>query len=609
MSLDDSCVQDLVQRQAYDTPDALAIVSGSDHLTYGQLNVRANELAHRLSSLGIRPEVPVGLCIERSVELAVGALGILKAGGAYVALDPADPPNRLAVLLEESGVSTVVTRPAVAAKIPAGKWHSILLDLHSAGRNPDALSPAPFPPAPSNLAYIIFTSGSTGKPKGVEVTHGNLLNLVAWHQRAFHVSFKDRAILQASPGFDAAVWELWPYLTAGATVYVVDDAVRIEPTGLRDWIVRNGITIGFLPTQLAECMMGLQWPADSAFKTLLTGADVLRRRPPQGLPFTVVNNYGPTECTVVSTSGEVKPVGEAGALAIGRPIDNVDLYIVDEQLRRVPDGTPGELLVGGRGVARGYLNSPQATADKFIRDLFSGNDGARLYRTGDLGRVLPNGQIAFMGRIDDQIKVMGHRIEPQEIVSALDRHPAVAASFVCGLSDVSENQRLVAYIVAAKNASPKPGEIRNFLSSHLPVHMVPSTFVQLAQLPTTARGKLDRSALPRPTPENILRDESSEAPQSPIEDHLTAVLSSLLGGIQVGAHDNFFTLGGHSLLGAQLIARIRENFGVEISLRKLFEEPTVRGMAVEIERLIHTRLAAMTDDEAERLLASSKDRV
>jgi acyl carrier protein len=354
-------------------------------------------------------------------------------------------------------------------------------------------------------------------------------------------------------------------------------------------------------------MMGLPWPADGPFKTLLTGADVLRRRPPQGLGFTVVNNYGPTECTVVATSGEVKAAEKADTPAIGRPIDNVVAYIVDEQLRRVQDGTPGELLLGGRGVARGYLNSPQATSQKFIKDPFSGSDGGRLYRTGDLARFLPDGQIAFMGRIDDQIKVMGHRIEPQEIVNALNRHPAVAASFVCGFSDESKSQRLVAYVVPASNSSLKLGEIRNFLNTYLPVHMVPSTFVQLAQFPTTARGKLDRSALPRPTPENILRDKSSDAPQSPIEDHLTSVLSSLLGGIQVGAHDNFFTLGGHSLLGAQLIARIRENFGVEISLRTLFEEPTVRGMATEIERLIHARLAAMTDDEAERLLASSQD--
>jgi amino acid adenylation domain-containing protein len=606
MSCDDLCVQDLVQRRADATPDAVAVVSDNDHLTYGQLNARASGLANRLISLGVSPEIPVGLCLERSVELPIGALGILKAGGAYVALDPADPPNRLAMLLEESGASVVVTRSSMAAKIPAGKWQFIFVDSNDAAMNSEAPSHKSTT-SRSNLAYIIFTSGSTGTPKGVEVTHDNLSNLVSWHQRAFNITAQDRAILQASPGFDAAVWELWPYLTAGATVYVVDDAVRTDPMGLRDWIIRNGITVSFLPTQLAECMMGLPWPADGPFKTLLTGADVLRRRPPQGLGFTVVNNYGPTECTVVATSGEVKAAEKADTPAIGRPIDNVVAYIVDEQLRRVQDGTPGELLLGGRGVARGYLNSPQATSQKFIKDPFSGSDGGRLYRTGDLARFLPDGQIAFMGRIDDQIKVMGHRIEPQEIVNALNRHPAVAASFVCGFSDESKSQRLVAYVVPASNSSLKLGEIRNFLNTYLPVHMVPSTFVQLAQFPTTARGKLDRSALPRPTPENILRDESSDAPQSPIEDHLTSVLSSLLGGIQVGAHDNFFTLGGHSLLGAQLIARIRENFGVEISLRTLFEEPTVRGMATEIERLIHARLAAMTDDEAERLLASSQD--
>jgi acyl carrier protein len=354
----------------------------------------------------------------------------------------------------------------------------------------------------------------------------------------------------------------------------------------------------------------MQWPREIALRTLLTGADTLRRRPPHNLPFAVVNNYGPTECTVVATSTTIDPEQRPnGALPIGRPIDNVNVYIVDEQLQRVPDGRPGELLIGGRGVARGYLNAPELTAERFLPDSFSGDPHGRLYRTGDVGRILPDGQIVFMGRIDDQIKMMGHRIEPQEIITVLNRHPEIEASFVCACSDSSGNRRLVAYIVPARHASPKPADVRSFLSSHLPAHMLPSTFVQLAQLPVSARGKLDRAALPAPTPENILRDDPVESPQSPLEEHLSDVLSRLLGGTRVGARDNFFTLGGHSLMGAQLIARIRENFGVELSLRSLFEEPTVRGMSAEIEKLIRTRLAAMTDDEAERLLAASQEGV
>jgi len=621
--MSDLCVHDLVQLQASARPDSVALVSGNRHVTYGELNARANQLAHRLRSLGIGPDVPVGLCMERSVELPIAALGILKAGGAYVPLDPSYPARRLSMLLEDSGTPLVVTQPCVAGKLPAGKWETVFLDVD--GLSGSAVESTVFPVAntkPENLAYIIFTSGSTGRPKGVQITHGNLLNLVTWHQHAFNVSPVDRATLLASPGFDAAVWEIWPYLAAGASLYVVDEAVRTAPEALRDWIVRTGITISFLPTALAESMISLQWPPESAFRVLLTGADTLRRYPPRDLPFALVNNYGPTECTVVATSGRIcsgessekssekRRAKQSNELpSIGRPIDNVSVYVVDEHLQRVPDGTPGELLIGGRGVGRGYLNAPELTAEKFLPDSFGGDPAARLYRTGDLGRLLPDGQIAFMGRIDDQIKVMGHRIEPQEIVTVLDRHPEVEASFVCGYADPSGNQLLVAYFVPTMDMRPKPSDLRDFLSSHLPSHMLPSTFVQLDRLPLSPHGKLDRAALPPPTAENILRDDSLETPQSPIEEHLTVVLSGLLSVPRVGSEDNFFTLGGHSLMGAQLIAKIRESFGVELSLRTLFDEPTPRGMSAEIEKLIHARLAAMSEDEAQRLLASSGDGV
>jgi amino acid adenylation domain-containing protein len=616
--MSDLCAHDLVQLQASATPDSVALVSGNHHVTYGELNSRANQLAHRLRSLGIGPDVPVGLCMERSVELPIVALGILKAGGAYVPLDPTYPPRRLSMLLEDSGTPLVVTQPGVAGKIPAGRWETVVLDEDGLG---NALASTVLPVAnttPENLAYIIFTSGSTGRPKGVQITHGSLLNLVTWHQHAFNVSPVDRATLLASPGFDAAVWEIWPYLAAGASLYVVDVAVRTAPAALRDWIVRTGITISFLPTVLAESMIGLQWPPESPFRVLLTGADTLRRYPPRDLPFALINNYGPTECTVVATSGriypeespELSPEKRSNELpSIGRPIDSVGVYVVNEHLQRVPDGTAGELLIGGRGVGRGYLNAPELTAEKFLPDLFGGEPGACLYRTGDLGRLLPDGQIAFMGRLDDQIKVMGHRIEPNEIVTVLNRHPEIEASYVCTYSDPSGDQRLVAYVVPTIDVPPKPGDLRSYLGSYLPSHMLPSAFVQLDRLPLSPHGKLDRAALPQPTTENILREDSLEGPQSPIEEHLAVVLSGLLGVARVGSEDNFFTLGGHSLMGAQLIAKIRENFGVELSLRCLFDEPTPRGMSAEIEKLIHARLAAMSEDEAQRLLTSSGEGV
>ena len=617
--MSDLCVHDLVQLQASATPDVVALVSGNRHVTYRELNARANQLAHRLRSLGIGPDVPVGLCMERSVELPIAALGILKAGGAYVPLDPTYPSRRLSMLLEDSGTPVVVTQPGVAGKLPAGTWETVVLDGDGLGSS--VVDSTVLPVAnttPKNLAYVIFTSGSTGRPKGVQITHGSLNNLVTWHRHAFNVSPVDRATLLASPGFDAAVWEIWPYLTAGASVQVVDEAIRTVPDALRDWIVRTGITISFLPTVLAESIMGLQWPPGSAFRVLLTGADTLRRYPPRDLPFTLINNYGPTECTVVATSGRIYPEESSEESrdkrsnklpSIGRPIDGVGVYFVDEHLQRVPNGTPGELLIGGRGVGRGYLNAPELTAEKFVPDLFGGDPRARLYRTGDLGRLLPDGQIAFMGRLDDQIKVMGHRIEPNEIVTVLDRHPEIEASFVCTYTDPSGGQRLVAYVVPATDRLPKPGDLRSYLGSYLPSHMLPSAFVQLDRLPLSPHGKLDRAALPQPTAENILRDDSLEAPQSPIEEHLGVVLSGLLGVARVGSEDNFFTLGGHSLMGAQLIAKIRENFGVELSLRCLFDEPTPRGMSIEIERLIHARLAAMSEDEAQRLLASSGEGV
>jgi amino acid adenylation domain-containing protein len=601
----DRCVPDLIQEQARATPDAVALVAGNKTISYGELDARANQLAHLLRSSGVGPSVPVALHMQRSVDLVVGALGILKAGGAYVPLDPSYPAHRVSMLLEDSGAQLVVTQSCLAGKIPKGAWKSVVLD----GDDVDSARYSRVSPVTNaksgDLAYVIFTSGSTGRPKGVLVTHANLLNLVSWHRRAFNVTAADRATLHASPGFDASVWELWPYLAAGASLYIVDDAIRTTPEPLRDWMVANKITISFLPTALAECMMDLPWPSESTLRVLLTGADTLRRCPPDDLPFAVVNNYGPTECTVVATSGTIPPQkGAEGPPSIGRPIENVTVHIVDEHMQAVPAGTPGELLIGGAGVAREYMNAAELTAERFLPDHFSNDPLARLYRTGDLGCYLPDGQIAFLGRIDEQIKIMGYRIEPREIACLLDQHTAVKESFVSSYLDQSRTRRLVAYVVPS-SAKLKPSELRSFLSNHLPEYMLPSAFVQLVEMPLSVNGKLDRLALPKPTAENILDDDSFEAPQSPVEKHLASFLATLLGVQQVGREDNFFTLGGHSLMGAQLIAKVRGTFGVDLSLRSLFEEPTVRGMSSEIERLIYAKFSAMSEDEAQRMLTSS----
>jgi len=597
------CVHELIEAQAKVRPDAVAVYEGDKRITYRELDWRANELALRLQSSGVHEEVPVGLCMRRSADFVIGALGVLKAGATYVPLDPSYPKNRLAMLLEDSGVRLVVTQPCVAKQLPQGSWQAIVMEACALNR--DAGSRVGNA-GRANLAYIIFTSGSTGRPKGVQITHANLLNLISWHQRAFAVTPNDKATMHASPGFDAAVWEIWPYLAAGASVAVVDENIRTSPEGLRDWIVAQQITISFLPTALAEAIVDLPWPAQTALRFLLTGADTLRRYPPVGLPFDLVNNYGPTECTVVATSGIVSSEAQPAAMpSIGRPIDDVQIYLVDEQLQSVPDGTPGEILIGGAGVGRGYLNGPDLTDQKFIADRFGNNEDGRLYRTGDLARRLPDGQLAFLGRIDEQVKVRGYRIEPGEITALLEQHPAIHSSFVTACSDNSGETRLIAYIVPAANAHLSADELRRFLGEHLPEYMVPSVFVPIASLPLTAHGKVDRTALPPPTSENILHEEGFETPQSEIEQWLARLLATLLGTARVSRDDNFFNLGGHSLMGAQLIATVKQTFDVELPLRSLFDHPTIREISSEIGSLIQAKLNAISDEEARRILETS----
>jgi amino acid adenylation domain-containing protein len=597
------CVHELIEAQAKVRPDAVAVYEGNKRITYRELDRRANELALRLQASGVHEEVPVGLCMRRSADFVIGALGVLKAGATYVPLDPSYPKNRLAMLLEDSGVRLVVTDPCVAKQLPQGSWQVIVME--ACALNLDAGSQVRHADH-AHLAYIIFTSGSTGRPKGVQITHANLLNLIGWHQRAFAVTPNDKATMHASPGFDAAVWEIWPYLTAGASVAVVDENIRTSPEGLRDWIVAHQITISFLPTALAEAIVDLPWPAQTALRFLLTGADTLRRYPPVGLPFDLVNNYGPTECTVVATSGIVSPEAQPAAMpSIGRPIDDVQIYLVDEQLQSVPDGTPGEILIGGASVGRGYLNGPDLTDQKFIADRFGNNEDGRLYRTGDLARRLPDGQLAFLGRIDEQVKVRGYRIEPGEITAVLEQHSAIDSSFVTACSDNSGETRLIAYIVPAANAHLSVGELRRFLGEHLPEYMVPSVFVAIASLPLTAHGKIDRTALPPPTSQNILHEEVFETPQSEIEQWLARFLATLLGTARVSRDDNFFNLGGHSLMGAQLIATVKQTFDVELPLRSLFDHPTIREISSEIDSLLQAKLNSMSDEEARRLLETS----
>lgn len=596
-------IHDLVQTHASKTADAVAVVEGKRRITYAQLDKASTNLAHVLRGRGVRVEAPVAVCMRRSIDFVVGTLGILKAGAAYVPLDPGYPSKRLTTLLKDSGANLVLTQACTKSR--GGDWEPVVVDSYELTRGEQVEPLVVADVSPENLAYVIFTSGSTGHPKGVQVTHSSLLNLIRWHQNAFSVSSRDRATFQASPGFDAAVWEIWPHLASGATVYVVDDEVRTSPELLRNWFLENGITISFLPTAMAEQVMELPWPNDAPLRFLLTGADTLRRYPRTDMPFALVNNYGPTECTVVATSGVVPKGSSRDQLpSIGKAIDNTQVYIVDENMGLAPDGTAGEILIGGAGVARGYLNRPDLTSEKFIPNPFNPTGKDRLYRTGDLARRLPSGEIAFLGRIDEQVKIRGYRIEPQEIVAALDRHAGVHASFVCTQKDDCGEKRLVAYVVLKSKASQR--ELRDYLSEQLPDYMIPSVFVSITELPLSANGKIDRNALPLPCCDNVVADQVFEAPQSPIEERIAGFLTTLLGVARIGREDNFFTLGGHSLLGAQMIAKIRDAFGVELSLRNLFDNPTVAGISAEVEKLIYDKLASMSDEEAQRLLSSAQ---
>ena len=613
----DACVQQLVAMRAADMPNAVALVEGDHTLSYRELNRRANQLAHYLQTFGVRSNVLVGLCVERSLDMVVGLLGILKAGGGYVPLDPSYPSERLAFMLADAATPVLVTQQNLAARLPALGARIVGLDADA----PILAQQQETDPATTttieDLAYVIYTSGSTGRPKGVQITHYSLLNLIYWHQQAFAVTAADRATQVASPAFDAIGWELWPYLCVGASVWLPDEQTRVTPVLLRDWLVSQRITISFLPTVLAEHVMMLEWPSSTALRYLLTGADTLHHYPSTSLPFTLINNYGPTETTVVATSGIVPPAEHAEGLPpIGRPIANTQIYLLDERLRQVPVGEPGEIYIGGDGLAKGYLNQPELTAERFIAHPFRTEPGARLYKTGDLARYLPDGQLAFLGRVDHQIKIRGYRIEPGEIVAALNAYPGVLDSLVIAseredavIPDSgtgSDSKRLVAYVVPTDGSETELSarSLRETMMRYLPDYMIPSAFVVLDKLPMTPNGKVDRAALPPPNESNMLPDEVFVMPSTPMEERLVGIVAALLGVERVGVEDNFFMLGGHSLLGTQLITRVAETFGVNVSLHTLFESPTIRQLSDAIEELIIAKLDAVSDDQVLRLLES-----
>jgi amino acid adenylation domain-containing protein len=586
------------QRQAAVTPDAPAVISALRTLTYGELDLASRFLAARLRDLGIGPESIVGLCAERSPEMIVGLLAILEAGGAYLPLDPAYPPERLAYMLRDSGARLLLAQERLLAKLPAVGTEVVLLD---GAATPGMSEEAP-PPADDfdldRLAYVIYTSGSTGRPKGVLVPHAALAHYAEVATAAFGISHADRVLQFASISFDTSGEEIYPCLIRGAALVLRDD----EMVASLDRFAREAGTLGVsvldLPTAywhelVAEMEQGLAMPA--ALRLVILGGEQARRdrleawRERAGNRIRLINTYGPTEATIVSTRRELTSAAAAdfaGEVPIGRPIEDARAYVAGPGQELLPPGLDGELLLGGAGLTRGYLGRPDLTAERFVPDPYSGEAGARLYRTGDLVRLRPGGDLEFRGRTDQQVKVRGYRIELGEVESALRDLPAVRDAVVVAQEARGGGKRLVAWIVPLEGQEPTAGELRGALQDALPEYMVPAAFAFLAELPVTPGGKVDRRAVARMEAEETRPDLGIDfaAPRSQVEEMLVEIWRDLLGMEKIGVHDDFFQLGGHSLLVAKLASRVRQAFHVELPMVEVFKTPTVADLAAAVER-------------------------
>jgi amino acid adenylation domain-containing protein len=572
------CVHHLFEEQARRRPDAVAVHSGDRQVTYAGLNRRANRLADRLRNLGVGPDVLVGVFMERSPEVVVAVLAVLKAGGAYLPLDPAYPPERLALVLEHPQLSLLLAQGHLAARLPAGRARVLTLDDTAAapagggGRDPASGV------TPDNLAYAITTSGSTGRPKAVLLQHRGLVNAV-WHSaRACGIDGSARVFQFASPSFDVSVWEIFTALTAGAALCLVDLEEGFSEEGLLRQLRQREVTVAFLMGAVLSRLPAADLPA---LATVVTGGEgfsgEMVKRWAVGRRFTYA--YGPTEATILQSYHECRADDPGEPASIGRPMENLAFYLLDRFGQPVPAGVVGELSIGGVGLARGYLNQPDLTAERFLPDPFGAEPGGRLYRSGDLARRRPDDQLDFLGRVDFQVKLRGFRIDLQEVEAALLRHPAVRAAAVLVREDTPGDRRLVAYLVAAPGAALAPGELRRLLAGRLPRHVVPSAFVPLDALPLTPNGKVDRRALPAPDPARRELDQPFVAPREDAEARLARIWGEVLGLERVGLCDDFFELGGDSLLAVRLLDRVGHEFGTKLRLSALQQGPTVEQQA------------------------------
>jgi arthrofactin-type cyclic lipopeptide synthetase C len=578
-------VHGLIEAQAARAADAVAAVVDGQALSYGELNGRANALAHHLIAQGVRPDDRVAVVARRGLDTLVALLAVLKAGAGYVPVDPAHPDERLRYLLGDSAPVVVLAQQALLERLQGLSVPLLALD------RPDWPLRADNPQVPglgvNHLAYVIYTSGSTGEPKGVMVEHQSLVNLVHWHCKAFELGSGDHTASVAGFGFDAMAWEIWPALCAGAVLHLPPATLGNEQLdALLAWWLEQPLKVAFLPTPVAEYAFaqGLRHPT---LRTLLIGGDRLRQfHSDPGC--VVVNNYGPTEATVVASSGLVLP---GGALDIGRPIANARLYLLDEARQLVPTGSTGELYVGGAGVARGYLNRPALSAERFLDDPFSEAPGARMYRTGDLARWNSDGTLDYQGRNDDQVKIRGLRIELGEIEAQLLRLPGIDEALVLASEEVPGQPRLLAWFIAQGEVA-SPAELRASLAQCLPTYMLPAALVRLDSWPLTANGKVDRRALPPPERE-ALASQAHEAPQGELETALAALWGELLQVAQVGRHDRFFELGGHSLLAMRMVGQVRQRLGLDLSLGQLFADDRLLALAAALQGAAPSALPAI----------------
>lgn len=587
----DQCIHQLFEAQVRHTSNAVALVYENMQLTYRQLNQRANQLAHYLQRLGVGPEVPVGLCVERSLEMIVGLLGILKAGGAYVPLDPAYPRERLAFILEDTQAPILVTQEHLREGLPRHSAQAVYLDWDGISQeseeNPESSVRA------ENAAYIIYTSGTTGTPKGVVIQHKSLVNYCEAARVAYALKPGDRVLQFATISFDASAEEIYPCLAYGATLVLrtnsMLDSVSLFLQKCQEW----ALTVLDLPTaywhELTRKIAVEALLLPPSVRLVIIGGEralpelVALWQSHVGQQAQLVNTYGPTEATIVATMHRVSGSTEAGAtlreVPIGRPIANAQVYLLDQYLRAVPIGVPGELHIGGVGLAREYFNRPELTAEKFIPHPFSTEPGARLYKTGDLARYLPAGDIEFLGRIDHQVKIRGYRIELGEIEAVLEQHPAIQEAVVVAREDIPGDKRLVAYVVPGREQTPTSSELRGIVLERLPNYMVPSAFVLLESLPISSNGKLDRRTLPAPERTGRELDETFVAPVLAVHQQLAQIWEELLDTQPVGIRDNFFELGGHSLLAVRLVDRIEQFWGKKISATTLLAGPTIEQLA------------------------------